>query len=162
MDAIPIRKRRPRQSKAAGTPSGGKSATAARPRRLAGRIPGAVGALAVFIAAFLLDPAAVANLLAACLAGHEGLPARMAAFGSLLLLLCMIAAVLYRPADAPPAKPHKRAARPAARKVSQNDHTDAGDIGPPAKTAPGKASTGKTSAGKRRSRKGPGAATGQD
>jgi hypothetical protein len=72
------------------------------------------GAVAVvFVAAFILDTGAVARLLWACLAGRLGEPARLGAAAFVLLLLAVIGVVIYRPA--PPAKPRKRAARPAVR-----------------------------------------------
>lgn len=96
----------PPRAKSRKSAGGGRSAVA---RRVL-----VIGVAAgVFVTALILDTGAVARLLWACLKGQAGEPARLAAGAVVLLLLGATALVVYRPA--PPAKPRKRASRPAIR-----------------------------------------------
>jgi hypothetical protein len=105
------RKKRP---KGASGPSRRKPAVAggfARVRRTALRLAVIGGASTVFLAAFILDPDAVARLLWACLTGHAGLPARLAAFAIVLAVVYGIALMLRPSAASPPPVVRKRAPR---------------------------------------------------
>jgi len=91
------------------------SGRSAQARRLASRLAVAGGALAVFIAGFIFDPDAVVRLFWACLMGHAGQPARVAAFAIVLAAGCTIVLALRPPARSPPPKLRKKAApRPVA------------------------------------------------
>ena len=74
---------------------------ASRPQ--AGRRPGGwrvwtiIAAVVVFLAAYILDPGAVARLIAACLAGQFGPRVRIAVFAALALVGCVLAWALLRP-----------------------------------------------------------------
>src|SRR5271166_3484438 len=151
MDDVSTPTSRPRPAKGASGRSRRqyRSSGGAARYRVARRVLVISGASAVFIAAFMFDTGAVARLFRACLEGHAGLRARIAAFGILLPLLCMIAFALYRPARRPPAKARNRAARPPIRNKGESERIEAIDGGPGAGTA----------AAKRNSRRGSNAAT---
>ena len=108
-------------------------------------------ASAVFVVAFILDTGAVARLFWACLAGQLGQRSRIAALGILLLLCCVIALVLYRPARLPPVKARNKTARRPIRNEGQAERNGAIDDSP-AEVVP---------AAKRRSRRNSNAATDQ-
>jgi hypothetical protein len=89
------------------------------------------GAVAVFLAAFMFDIEAVARLFWSCLAGHEGPQVRLAAFGILLLISCMLACAFYRPARPPPAKVRRKAAKRSVLKEARTAPVEAADGGLP-------------------------------
>jgi len=153
MDDVSTSTSRPRPAKGASRRSRRqyRSSGGAARYRVARRVLVISGASAVFIAAFMFDTEAVARLFRACLEGHAGLRARIAAFGILLLLSCMIAFALYRPARRPLAKARNRAARPPGRNKGESERIEAIDGDPGAGT----------SAAKRNSRRGSNAATGR-
>src|SRR5208283_2296876 len=140
MDDVSTSTSRPRPAKGASRRSRRhyRSSGRAAQYRVARRVLVISGASAVFIATFIFDTEALARLFRACLEGHAGLRARIAAFGILLLLCYMIAFALYRPARgrrqrrqsarSPPCS--NRAARPPGRNKGESERIDAVDGGP--------------------------------
>jgi type VI protein secretion system component VasK len=138
MDASSTPTSRPRRVKgASGRPRrrSGSSGSALGSYRVVRRLLVIVSASAVFVAAFIVDTAAVVRLFWACLAGQAGQRARIIAFGVLLLLMCLAIVMLYHPTDRPAAKVRKKAARRPARADDQNERIEAGD-GSPGDTTP--------------------------
>jgi uncharacterized membrane protein len=88
-----------------------------------------LAALSVFILAFILDTGAVARLLWGALTGHFGAWIRIAAFGIVSLLCCVIALVLYSAPRQPSARVRQKATRPAIRTDAHIDRNNAKDIG---------------------------------
>jgi hypothetical protein len=82
-------------------------------------------ASAMFLVAFICDTGAIAGLFWACLAGHVGQLARLAAFGGMLLLLCVLALAFCRPARLRPAKIRQSASGRPARSDEQNQRNRA-------------------------------------
>jgi hypothetical protein len=88
-------------------------------------------ASAVFLVAFICDTGELARLFWASLAGHVGLPARLAAFTVVLVPACVIALSFTRPARLPPPKTRRSATARPARNEDANPRTKAVDSDPP-------------------------------
>jgi hypothetical protein len=95
-------------------PRSGTGKSSARPR-LTGRWLWAIAVVGVFLAAYVLDPGAVAGLIWACLAGQFGQRARIASFSVLVFGGFALAWALRPQAPRPVAKVRRKAQRAPAR-----------------------------------------------
>jgi hypothetical protein len=136
MNAIPKPPTRTRRLKATSEPSRRKSSgvTFGSPRLVRRALLISIVA-AVFVAGLMLDSQAVASLFWACLAGREGLVARIAAVALLLLFSAAITCVFYRPAPPPAAKARKKTTRRPVRNDTRPERTEIAETGP-AEAAP--------------------------
>jgi hypothetical protein len=117
-DPTPRRKRTPSPPASSGRrprPGTGK-ASARRPQASRRLWPIAIIAAVVFLAAYVLDPYAVAGLMWAGLSGQLGGRARLASFAVLVLVAAALAWASHRPAPRPA---RKAAARPRRRPAAK-------------------------------------------
>ncbi len=145
MDATAPPASRNKRAKAAAGRSRRRPASArVRPIR---RLAVIGGASAVFIAAFILDPDAVLRLFWACLTGHAGQPARVAAIVIALASACAIAFAFRPPSRSPPPKVRKKVPRRPVANATTTGQVETAGEGPASGTPGGK--RGKRSVGDR-------------